>query len=84
MICPRCGYKMRDRALTVRQLQIEKMLVNGMSSKDIGNELGISYKSVNVHRQAIFRKRNVKNTVELTKQFFLREAPVNVDEFGAC
>lgn len=75
---------MRDRALTVRQLQIEKMLVNGMSSKDIGNELGISYKSVNVHRQAIFRKRNVKNTVELTKQFFLREAPVNVDEFGAC
>lgn len=51
--------------LTARELEIIKMLTEGMSSKEIGLKLGISMKTVEIHRYHILKKLNMKNTAAL-------------------
>lgn len=51
--------------LTPRERLVARHLVNGMTSKQIGQEIGISPRTVEVHRASIMRKMNVQNTAEL-------------------
>lgn len=53
--------------LTKRELEIVDMLKEGHSSKEIGERLLISSRTVEVHRYNIFRKLGVNNVVSMIK-----------------
>ena len=52
------------RALTKRQMDIVKLLVQGMTNKEIGSQLNMSPATVRSHLTIIFRQLNVKNRTE--------------------
>lgn len=52
--------------LTPRQIQILKMLTQGQTSKEIGFELGLSSKTVDVHRARIMERLGVRDVASLT------------------
>ncbi len=53
--------------LTERERQVMQMIVDGRSNKEIASELGISPKTVSVHRTNVMTKLNVQTTVELVR-----------------
>ena len=53
--------------LTERERQVLHLITEGNSNKEIALELGISPKTVSVHRTNIMTKLNVQNTVELIR-----------------
>lgn len=52
--------------LTPRQLEILVMLARGQSSKEIGFDLGLSPKTVDVHRASIMNRLGLKDVASLT------------------
>jgi len=52
-------------ALSRRELDIVKLIKEGLSSKEIALRLDISLKTVEVHRYNILKKLNLKNTAAL-------------------
>jgi DNA-binding NarL/FixJ family response regulator len=55
----------RVKQLTMREIDVLKLVRSGKSSQEIANELYVSPKTVEVHRHNILKKLNVKNTIEL-------------------
>ena len=53
--------------LTEREREVLKLVVEGKSNKEIGAYLGISPKTVSVHRSNVMMKFEVQNTVELVR-----------------
>jgi DNA-binding NarL/FixJ family response regulator len=53
--------------LTEREDQVLRLIVDGKSNKEIALHLGISPKTVSVHRTNIMTKLNVQNTVDLIR-----------------
>ena len=53
------------KSLSARELEIVKYIKNGLSSKQIGVKLGISKKTVEVHRHNVFKKLKLKNMSSL-------------------
>lgn len=53
--------------LTEREEQVLHLIVDGKSNKEIALHLGISPKTVSVHRTNIMTKLNVQNTVDLIR-----------------
>jgi len=51
--------------LTETEIKIVKLVLNGMTNKDIANELYISDKTVKFHLYKVFKKLTVKNRSEL-------------------
>ncbi|MEM7499529.1 MAG: LuxR C-terminal-related transcriptional regulator [Pseudomonadota bacterium] len=63
--------------LTPRELEVAEFMVAGHPSKRIGLILGISIKTVEVHRARVFEKTGTKNLPELTRLFVsARSRPV--------
>jgi len=56
-----------DHHLTIREREVLRLLINGKSNKEIALILGISPKTVSVHRTNIMTKLGVQNTVELLR-----------------
>jgi DNA-binding NarL/FixJ family response regulator len=52
-------------SLSERELQIVKLIKEGLSSKEISAQLNISLKTVEVHRHNILKKLNLKNSAAL-------------------
>jgi two-component system invasion response regulator UvrY len=52
-------------SLSRREIDIVKLLKEGLSSKEIAQELEISLKTVEVHRYNILKKLKLKNTAAL-------------------
>lgn len=48
-------------SLTTRELELVKLICNGMTNKEIGEELNISPRTVESHRSNLMRKLNVNN-----------------------
>ncbi|MEY8828887.1 LuxR C-terminal-related transcriptional regulator [Sedimentitalea sp. XS_ASV28] len=61
----------RSVRLTAREREIAPMIGNGMTSKQIGDRLGISHRTVEVHRAKLMKKFNVSNTAELVSQIVI-------------
>jgi DNA-binding NarL/FixJ family response regulator len=53
------------RQLTVSEMEIVKLIVGGMTTKEIASSRNISYHTVNTHRKNILRKLDVSNASEL-------------------
>lgn len=60
-------HKNEEYRLTEREEQVLRLIVEGKSNKEIAAELGISPKTVSVHRTNIMTKFKVQNTVELIR-----------------
>jgi len=54
-------------SLSGRELQVASLISGGGSSKDIASALGVSLKTIEVHRYNILRKLNLKNTISLIR-----------------
>jgi DNA-binding NarL/FixJ family response regulator len=63
-------------ALTDRERDVLRLLVRGLSSKEIGNALDISARTVETHRANLMRKLGVKSVALLT-QMAIREGLVD-------
>lgn len=55
--------------LTKRERQISEMLATGLDVKAVANELGLSHKTIHVHRANAMDKLGVSNNVALAKYF---------------
>ena len=53
--------------LTQRERQVFDCLVTGYSTKKAGYELGISPRTIEIHRRVIMRKLNAKSLADLTR-----------------
>lgn len=61
------GNREHGQQLTDRERQVLHLISDGRSNKEVALELGISPKTVSVHRTNIMSKLNVQNTVELIR-----------------
>lgn len=64
--------------LTAREREVLQMIAEGMKTKDIGDKMHVSVKTVETHRQQIMRKLNASSVAELTK-IALREGLTSLD-----
>ncbi|MFF4183669.1 response regulator [Streptomyces sp. NPDC001691] len=63
----RQGRPLPDRAITEREEEILKLVAEGYSSKDIGELLVISSKTVERHRANLLHKLGLRDRLELTR-----------------
>jgi two-component system response regulator NreC len=56
-----------ETALTDRQREILKLICDGYTEKDIGEELNISYHTVHVHKNNIMKALDIHSKAELIK-----------------
>jgi DNA-binding NarL/FixJ family response regulator len=76
----RCGVKqdalpereIAEALLTVRQIQVFSLLVEGKANKEIANELGISLSTAKLHVVHILEKLHMVTRVEIMRRFHLR------------
>jgi DNA-binding NarL/FixJ family response regulator len=70
-VATRCLLQPREIAasdeLTPRQLEILTLLARGWTSKRVARQLGLSAKTVDVHRQRIMQRLQIKDVAGLTR-----------------
>lgn len=57
-----------SKALTARQGEIIELMLRGMSNEDMARCLNVSVNTIRNHKHALFRKVNVKSSMELINQ----------------
>jgi|SRR5690625_658386 len=57
--------------LTPREQEISTYIVNGMTCKETAQELGISHRTVEIHRARLMKKLKAKNTAELVSKIIM-------------
>src|SRR5258705_11318359 len=57
----------RSEALTPRELEVMRLVVAGLLNKQIAAELGISEKTVNVHRAQVMQKMHADSLADLVR-----------------
>lgn len=53
--------------LTPRERQVLQLITNGQSNKEAGRELGISPRTIEVHRARVMEKLGARNTADLVR-----------------
>ena len=53
--------------LTVRELEVVKLVVDGIATKEIADRLNLSHHTVYTHRKNVMRKLNINSTPELVR-----------------
>ena len=71
----RGGRRGRASRITPRELEIIRCIAEGMTSKAVAAKLGTSVKTVETHRQNIFRKLELGNAAQLVR-YAIREGLV--------
>jgi DNA-binding NarL/FixJ family response regulator len=56
------------KKLSMREIEVLKLLSSGKRNKDIAFELGINEKTVSTYRSRIMKKLKVRNMVELIRK----------------
>lgn len=69
--------------LTGRQAEILELICSGMTSKEIGVQLNMSYRTVETHRATLVEKMGVESLAELIKLKLLSELPDSVQTTSA-
>lgn len=57
----------REERLTPRAREVMKLVITGILNKQIGGQLGISEKTVKVHRGRVMKKMGVTSLAELVR-----------------
>jgi FixJ family two-component response regulator len=65
----------RLNSLTPRELELLPIILAGLSNKQIGRKLDISYRTVEVHRARILNKTGVANLLELGHLYEASQLP---------
>ena len=55
----------QEKAMTPRQNDITRLVVQGYTNQEIADALGVSLYTVKNHKKALFKKINVRNSIEL-------------------
>ncbi len=63
----RRSLRMRMQTLTLRELQVFRLVVAGMLNKQIAFELGTSEKTIKVHRARVYHKMQAHSLAELVR-----------------
>lgn len=58
---------LRLAALTEREREVMKLAVAGLTNKEIAQRLGISYRTVEIHRTHVMQKTGASNLLELAR-----------------
>lgn len=53
--------------LSVRQRQVMNLMAYGLANRDIGEKMGISIRTVEIHRLHAFRKLEARSTAEAVR-----------------
>ncbi len=61
----------KTASLTSREQEIAGFIANGLTCKETATQLGISHRTVEVHRGRIMRKLAAKNTAELVSRIIM-------------
>ncbi|MCI5208294.1 MAG: DNA-binding response regulator [Candidatus Electrothrix sp. ATG2] len=66
-LTPEISKQIRDpkKKLTKREEEVLELVVNGLTSKQIGKKLRLSPRTVDRHRSSLLKKFNMKNSVDL-------------------
>jgi two-component system response regulator NreC len=64
--------------LTPRELEVLKLIAQGLSNQSVADQLGLSRKTVDVHRANIMRKLDLHTVTELVK-YALRRGLITLD-----
>ena len=64
--------------LTRSQKEVAKWLVRGYTAKEIGKVLGRSYKTIEVHREAIYKTLGCRNIVDLVRMHYTTRESVTI------
>jgi len=54
-----------DHALTLRELEVLRLVARGMTSKEIAEQLGISHRTVETHRWHVMEKMHLRSAADL-------------------
>ena len=65
--------------ITKRENKILKLIAEGLSSKEIGELLNISMKTVDTHRNNIMKKLNIHRKIELVK-YAIEQGIININK----
>jgi FixJ family two-component response regulator len=57
----------RIERLTRREHEVMKLVIEGHSSKEIGEQLSVSYKTIEAHRAKIMKKMRAENVPHLVR-----------------
>ena len=53
--------------MTTRELEVLDLLLSGLSNKEVAGKLGISFKTVQAHRQRIMDKLGARSPMHLAE-----------------
>jgi DNA-binding NarL/FixJ family response regulator len=67
--------------LTAKEIEVLKLLTEGLTSKEIGHHLHTSSLTIDVHRRNIMKKLNIRSLPGLVK-WAIRNNMVSVEEMG--
>jgi len=62
------------QALTVRELDVLQALAHGKHTKDIANEMQLSYETIRVYTKRIYQKLHVHSRLDAVKQYLRDQA----------
>jgi DNA-binding CsgD family transcriptional regulator len=61
--------KQQESAITPRQTDIARLITKGFTNQEIADQLNVSVFTIKNHKQQLFKKVNVRNSVELVDYF---------------
>ena len=71
-------YRIKAKAdLSAREIEIIQLCANGMSAQQIADRLGLSRRTVEVHKSHIFEKLDLKTTADLVRYAYDAELVAN-------
>lgn len=59
--------------LTHRESEITQLIVNGFTCKEIAKKLGLSHRTIEVHKANLMKKLDVRSKAELTSKIIIQE-----------
>ncbi len=61
-----------NRTLTPRQKEILRLVAQGLTNREVAEHLGISVRTVEVHRFNLMRRLKVRNVAQLLRQALIQ------------
>lgn len=70
----RHAIRSRLAMLSPREMQVLRLLANGKSNKQMAGDLGVSQRTVEIHRAHLMQKMEAKSVAQLVRMFLVAES----------